>query len=230
MIKSGKIIVTIAIFIISAMGARSQNFSYGLAKDSSAYSDLTGVTTLLAGETFTNKHPGFHLPFSFNFCGTTTDTLVIETNGFIVFDRWNQISLVSFNAFSGYKDSLNQYVASINYTITGSSGNRIVKIEFKNLSMNGYTFYDRISYQVWLYENGNKIEYHIGPNYYSTLEEGIPILIGAINQEMDTEDKAFLISGNPVSPSGAILSGEDDFLYLNNIPFEGTIYRLTPLF
>src|SRR4051812_32086588 len=204
MIKSKNVIVILLLIAGYNNYAGAQNFSYALTKDSSSYADLSGATTALSGESFANKHPVVHLPFTFNFCGFNADSVVIETNGFIVFNVPNAISLISFNGFSGYKDSLQQYVASINYLLSGSSGNRIMKIEFRKLSNNAYSFYDNLSYQVWLYENGNKVEYHIGPSYYSSqVESEYPVLMGPINQKMDTDDKAFMISGNPVSPTGS---------------------------
>ncbi|MFL5763626.1 MAG: hypothetical protein ACJ77K_06760 [Bacteroidia bacterium] len=210
--------------------AAAQNFGYSFQRDSSSYADLAGPAVLLSNETFINKHPVIHLPFSFNFCGYNTDSVIIETNGFIVFNAYYPLSLISFNAFGGNKDSLQHYIASVNYNSSGTSGNRILKIEFKDLSMNGYNYYDRLSYQVWLYENGNKIEYHVGPNSYSCWEEGLPQLLGPINQNMSTANNAFLISGDPNNPTGELISSEEELSYINNVPAEGTIYTLTPTF
>ncbi|MGZ4159084.1 MAG: hypothetical protein ACXVED_18995 [Bacteroidia bacterium] len=211
--------------------ANAQSFNYQLTKDSSAYSNLTEKTTLLQNESFLNKHPSIHLPFTFNFSGSNTDSLIVETNGFLVFDPVKKISLISFNSFSGNKDSSQSFPAAINYNTTGTQGNRIVKIEFRNLSLSGFSYYDNLSYQVWLYESGNVIEYHIGPNYFSTQSElEIPVLMGTINQNMDTDNKAFLITGNPSSPSGQLISGENNLVYINSVPASGIIYRLTPSF
>lgn len=209
----------------------AQNFGYQFVKDSAAYSDLVGANSLLANENFTGKHKKIQLPFTFNFCGYAADSITITTNGYIVFDHINMISLISFNNFSGNNDSVGSPIASIRYKTEGSNGHRIAKIEFKNFSINTYTTNDNLTYQVWLYENGNMIEYHIGSNNYSTQPEiELPVLVGAINQSMNTETKAYLITGNAATPSGQLITGENELQYLSQIPLSGTIYRLNPSF
>lgn len=207
---------------------KAQNFNFSLAKDSSSYSELVSPAVLSSEESLLNKSFGIHLPFSFNFCGSASDSLIIETNGFIVFNKQAHLSLISFNSFSGNKDTAQNYPASIDYVISGAEANRIVKIEFKKLSQNTYSFYDHLSYQVWLYENGNIIEFHIGSNSYAGTGNEIQSVIGAINQQMDTADKAFLIGGDPGSPSGQVINGDNDLTFLTSMPRPGTIYRLTP--
>jgi hypothetical protein len=71
-----------------------------------------------------------------------------------------------------------------------------------------------------LYENGNKIEFHIGPNAYASSTLLFSEQLGLIHKELNTT------TGNSPSPTGTLISG----MYINNIPSEGTIYTFTPLF
>lgn len=211
--------------------SHSQNFNYTLNKDSSSYAALSSPIILTAAENWNSKNFSIHLPFQFNFCGSTTDSLTIHGNGFITFDHSKLFSVVAFNNCRSNKDTNQSYVSSINYLTTGEEGNRITKIEFKNLSQNKLSNTDYLNYQLWLYENENKIEFHIGSNYYGSHPESqIPLLLGLINRNMDTENKAYLINGDPYNPSAQLISGDNEFVYLNNSPTEGTILKLTPTF
>lgn len=207
----------------------AQNFGYALTKDSTTYTALTNASSVSTGENWNSKSFPLHLPFQFNFCGSTSDSLTIEGNGFIVFDKVKELSIVAFNNFRSNKDTNQSYVSSISYVNTGSQGNRITKIEFKNLSQNKLSSDDYLNYQVWIYENGNKVEIHTGANSYSDKED-FSSLMGIINRNMDTDTKAYLVSGNPSSPSGQAISGDSELVYVNNIPNGGIVYTLTPTF
>ena len=224
--------IAIACFLLAIpLVSQSQNFNYNLTKDSIVYVPLSGATILTAGEDFTNQNFSIHFPFQFNFCGSVTDSVKIEGNGFVVFDNAKGLAAVSFNNFGSKKDTNQNYVSSISYAVSGSQGNRILKIEFKNLAQSALSNYDFLNYQVWLYENSNKVEYHIGNNSYANeMGEGIPALIGIINRNMDTENKAYLVKGIPSTPEGQLISGESEFVYINNVPFSGTVYTITPTF
>jgi hypothetical protein len=208
---------------------KAQNLSYTLIKDSSSYSSLTGGQILAVEENFIGKKYGIHLPFTFNLCGSTGDSVIIEGNGFMKLDKSLGVSIIAFNSFSSKKDSNQSYISAITYKNDGSAPNRILKVEFANLAQNTLSQTDYFNYQVWLYENGNKIEVHVGPNPYS-IQEGFPQILGLINTSMDTENKALFLSGDPLAPSIQLITGENDFEYLNGIPFSGTIYKLTPSF
>ena len=211
-----------------ARESKGQNFSYAPSADSSAYTELSSPV-VLAGLSAWSGPYGFPIPFSFDFCGTSTDTIVIETNGFIILDKPHETAIIAFNSFTNHRDTTNAYGASISYLTTGSSGNRICKIQFKKLSQYQLSGNDHLSYQVWLYENGGKIECHIGPNSYSAMEEMF-VPFGLINRYMDTTDKAYMLYGNPSSPSGQIITGEAELVYLNTVSHEGIILTLTPAF
>jgi|GEM_PF-2748380 len=223
-----KIRLLAALAVMCVYTAKSQNFGYTLAKDSSSYSSLSGATVLVAAENFLSKSYTIHLPFTFNFCGSSTDSIIVEGNGFISFDQPKGLSTIAFNNFSSRRDTSNNYLSSILSGVEGSGNNRILKIEFMNMAQNQLSQYDHLDYQVWLYENGNKIEFHIGSNSYEQQE--LPQLIGLINRNMDTDAKAFVLSGDPANPSGSLISGESDFTYLSGFPSSGFIYKLIPSF
>lgn len=216
-------------FFLIAISNKAQNFNYSLTKDSSEYQNLSSTITLTANVSWTNKFFVIHSPFQINLLGEKYDSLVIESNGFLTVDRAKNLSIVAFTNFGARRDENQQYVSSINYQITGTVGNRIIKIEFKNLAMNRFSSNDQLEYQLWLYENNSSIEFHIGSNPYGQDSE-YPFLLGLINRNMDTANNAFLISGNPSSPSGEIILADAELKYINTIPKSGIIYKLTPNF
>jgi hypothetical protein len=233
-------------FLLFFQHVQAQNFNYSLTKDSIQYQPLATATVVAAEEDWTNKKFNLKLPFQFNCAGTSTDSLTIESNGFISFGKNTNLALVAFNNFASSMDSTGMFVSRISSVITGNAGNRIVKIEYKNLAVNAFSATDYFNYQVWLYENGNKIEYHIGPNPYAALiivapagtdpntdqyiDTGFRQLIGLINRKMDTTDKGYLITGNPSFPNGKRITGDTELSYLSNIPSAGNIYTFIPSF
>jgi hypothetical protein len=210
---------------------QAQHFNYSLTNDSMVYAPLINAQVISANQDFQNKTFTLHFPFAFNFCGTPTDSLKIEGNGFMVFNPLKGFSLVAFNSFTSQKDTNQNYTSTIAYTITGNTGNRIVKIELSNIAQAQLTSFDQLSYQIWLYEGSNKIAFHIGNNSYSAQTEStLPVMLGIINKNMDTESKAYLITGTVASPSAQLITGETEFVYLNNVPATGMVFTLTPTF
>jgi len=216
---------------IGIYSAPAQTFSYDLQKDSSGYTVLSGAVVLSTAENFRSKSFTVDIPFAFNFCGSAADSITIEGNGFIVFNKEKATAIVAYTNFGSNKDTTMGYSSSILCKAEGDSGNKIFKIEFKNLSQSSLSANDHLSYQVWLYENGNKIEFHTGTNSYAgTPGIEIPVLLGLINKNMDTENNAFLLYGDPHNPSGQLIAAGIGFVYLDNVPAEGTIIKLTPTF
>jgi hypothetical protein len=222
-----RLLAALAVAMTHALTA--QNFSYTIAKDSSSYVSLAGAEVISAGENFLNKRFSVHLPFQFNFCGSATDSLQIEGNGFLTFNEQEGMALVAFNNFSSRPDTSQAYSSSILSLTEGSPGNRVVKIQFSHLAQYTVSQNDFLDYQVWLYENGNRIEFHMGANSFGGYDD-LPQLLGIINRNMNTVNKAFLISGAASGPSAQLISGDDPFAYLHTVPSQGLIYKLTPSF
>ena len=223
----------IGLLLISAVST-SQNYSYTLTKDSSSYISLNGASTVAGAQSWLNKSFGLHLPFQFNFCGTASDSITIDNNGFINFHSQINMSLVAFNSYTANKDTNAAYVSLISEQLEGTAGNHILKIQFSNLSENNLSAYDYLNYQVWLYENGNKIEFHIGANAHAlqqNADAAFPVLLGILNRNMDgSTTNGYLVTGAASSPAGVALPSGEGLQYISSTPSSGIIYRLTPAF
>jgi hypothetical protein len=147
--------------MLCSLSAKSQDFNYSFAKDSVAWQELNSQTILNADNSaweFCYKIP---IGFSFNYLGRSFDSLRIETNGYLVFDEDRNYALTAFLGFGDCVDADNNH-AVLGYAVSGTNGNRVLKIQFKNTST-ALTSPKHFTYQVWLKEN-SAVEIHIGPN------------------------------------------------------------------
>lgn len=223
-----RIYSSILVTVVFVISVQAQNFNYSLGYQQASYTALPSPVSITQGNDWHNRNYSIPIGFRFDFLGAGFDSVSIRTNGFFVFDDKPNFAIVSFNELVPKKEASTGIYSSINYKLEGTTGNRILKIEYNNCGFHtdlpGHFF----NYQVWLYEAGNKIEFHIGANTYSAVENEFSPLLGLINMNQDTNDKAFLIGGNPSSPEGVLINGAADLIYLNSVPAEGTVYILQP--
>jgi hypothetical protein len=123
-------------------------------------------------------------------------------------------------------------LSAIQYQTSGTVGNRIFKIEWKNVAAendypHGCMHLDHyLNYQLWFYEAGQHIEFRYGPSsqdairYFSIETQGIFAGIYG-SKQLGFEDLA--ICGAPGNPH---LGCEKGLLW--DIPAAGTVYRLSP--
>lgn len=149
---------------------------YTFSKDAAPYYDLVGPFNL-NGTTYWDDE-NWVIPIGFNFLGH--DTLTVSSNGLVSLANYNELvdQQITYT-ISAYADASrgadlidrdinNPQNSPINYQLSGVSPNQILKIEWKNAG-----FYynssraDFISFQLWLYEDSNKIEIRYGPHYFS---------------------------------------------------------------
>ena len=130
--------------------------------------------------------------------------------------------------------------SNLSYKLEGSEGNRIFKLEWNNVSI--YDVFDScfLNMQVWLYENGNIIEFRYGPSYVSSddwamLSEDAPQpLFAVMDLDYETGNAAALF-GDPDNPTFECLALTDttstEILYsgLLSQPSANTVYRFTPV-
>ncbi len=128
----------------------------------------------------------------------------------------------------------------IQYEVTGTSPNRILKVEwdevglYEEISELGTTTM-RLSFQTWLYENGNIIEYRFGPNTMGDGSLDSEFLTSGLILDFDYDYYSGLIytaNGDPATPEWSLT---DDFYawyysgqMLNGVPEDGTVYRFGP--
>jgi len=102
--------------------------------------------------------------FDFIYHGVSFDSLLVGQNGFVKFEQ-NDIFESFINIFEckqmNFQDD--PLLSPIYYEVTGNPGDQIFKLEFvKSGFVNDIEQDDYVNYQLWIYENCNVFEFHIG--------------------------------------------------------------------
>jgi hypothetical protein len=240
----------IAAFCGLTLNIQSQTYNFSVSTGS--YSDLTGSISLNNGMTWDD--PQFTIPIGFNFqyFNTTMNQIFLDDLGLggelssdtsetgiyallipygaDIIDRG-----YDFNVDSSTTGSL----SNVSYILEGTSGNRILKIEWKNVGFYSELEDDNISsdftnFQLWLYEGSNDIEIHFGPNSITQPNLSFDGETGSyvgLFPEYDFDNDSVIgngivLSGNPSSPNA--LSVDSIYAnYLNGVILNGTIYKFT---
>jgi hypothetical protein len=160
------------IFLHAAVFGQTASTYCFTTSNNVAYNNLTGFTipagmpTTATDDAISNSVP---MTFNFVFGGLEYSQLKISNNGWITFGNTNDSfyennSTQNINAarpvIAPFWDDLRHgNNLAPRYFIEGSTGSRIFKVEWlQQFFFNGSTG-DVISFQVWLYEGSNKIEF-----------------------------------------------------------------------
>lgn len=158
------LLISCLLILFASTSASSQNFNYTIAADSAGWNELNSQTILNTNNSAWNFSYKIPIGFSFNYLGQAFDSLVIETNGYLVFDNEGYYAFTAFNDFGDHIDNSGNH-AVIGYELSGNAGNQILKIQYKDAGL--YAHDCRIqSWQIWLKENGNIVEVHVGAGNY----------------------------------------------------------------
>jgi len=238
-----KFLVLVLSFTIFTITAQSV---YNVEVDNVSYQDLSGSTSLNNGQLWDD--PAFTIPLGFEF---SLGTFAFNTIFIVEWGLGGDLSSssnengilpilipIGQDIFSR-EDGNGNSTSPISYKLVGGTGNQILKIEWKNVGfLEDSTENDFMNLQLWLYENSNIIEYHYGPNVINNPDESFegesgPYVSLFTSYNMDTdelEDNAYVISGNPTSPTVLVYQPGDEaegLLLEGTIP-DGTVYRFTP--
>ncbi|RYE16239.1 MAG: T9SS type A sorting domain-containing protein [Sphingobacteriales bacterium] len=151
--------------LLSFSNARAQaTYPYDFSYSTQPYAELTGETTLILGsDGWDDTMVNFSLPINFQYQGEPVTQWTMDTYGGLY---PNELDLglgapFIFGIHTDYEDVVG---ATISYQVSGNTGSRIAKVEYKNVGFWGGGTTDFANFQIWLYEGSNKIEYHVGPN------------------------------------------------------------------
>lgn len=223
-------LIALAAALLPAMLMHAQNFDYSFSHSTSSYQPLTGAS-IIADGTQDWSGTNFTIPvgFSFQFDSLAFDSVIIESNGFVKFDQHRTVVL--YHGAGCKKDSSNAY-STLSYSTTGTTGNRILKLQYAYCGYSPSDSSEYLNYQLWLYEQGS-IEIHTGPTSYNdTIDStyvGPTPLIGLINPLQDgAGTNALLLSGDVSSPSSTPVGSGQGLVYLQLVPPANRVYTFTP--
>ena len=211
---------------------------------------MTDSISLNNGEVWDDPEYVIPIGFDFDFFGFTTDSFYMEAGlgGILSPGTFNEDIQPLFVVYGsdvidiGDTSSTGVSVSELSYKIEGSAGNRITKIEWKNVGFynevsDAGTANNYLSFQLWLFEANGDIEIHFGPNSIEDDElvhDGIGPLIGMINEydtDLDDFSEFWFLAGDQNNPVLDTIFSVDDininFSGLDDDPLAGTIYRFS---
>ncbi len=233
------------VFIISLVGTavKAQEFPYSFTTYNETYTPIVGGTDLMGGEVWDDPEVFVPIGFDFTLFGNTTDELLLLPPGAQVVTGIVKGSLTDL-LMPYFADVMNAdtlvSVSPILYSLEGEPGNLIFKMQWTNVGFYGElfeteTFTNTTNFQLWLYQNGNVVEYRYGDNTVDSPEVvhfiGAPgCLIGsAVALDGSEWGGLWSLAGDPSNPNlVAIPSGMQDFTeqqILSAEPPSGTVYR-----
>ncbi|MCV9927697.1 T9SS sorting signal type C domain-containing protein [Flavobacterium sp. LS1R49] len=212
--------------------------NYGQSASNYCFSASTGTYNALTGSTNANGMPtalgtddaisnSISLPFTFTFGGIGYNQVKISSNGWLTFGGAtdSQYDNTLANAESSkpilfpFWDDL-RYNAVPRYVTSGTTPNRIFKVEWlQQYFYSGGTAGDAITFQVWLYEGSNKIDYRYRRGSVS------PGVISASVGIYDSKSGYLTLNdagANPTAQAGTFTTN------INVRPATGQIYSFSP--
>jgi hypothetical protein len=192
-----------------------------------SYTPLSGGTAISSGQDWSGIKFTVPIGFPFQIRDNSYDSLSITRSGFINLGDQDRTTLLAFLGFGCVLDTDSVY-SSVSSQLTGTNGNRILKLEFKNCGLPVDSVKRMLSYQVWLYENNSKVEVHVGPNDYSGLSDSVIVTqVGIINPYMTAASNSCLLYGSPSSPQTQVIgTGEESMKGLIRIPQENSVLTI----
>lgn len=240
------LMLSIVLVLNTTIFAQSYTFTF----QNETYTDLESSVSLNNGMTW--SYPNYTIPIGFNFQffnQNLNSFYIVEDFDVSILTSSNNLgntmaSVVPFgtnlmdrgwdiNSSSPTENSL----SPLSYQIEGTVGNRIFKMEWKNVGFSGeiwdyeHMATDYANFQLWCYESSNIIEIRFGESHFehydsSFYDESGPLigLFPSINEDGPTQN-GFVLTGSPSNPS---LLNTMSTIFLNGMPPNGIVYRFTP--
>jgi hypothetical protein len=189
-----------------------------------AYAPLTNATDVgFAVDWDDTVSDAINLPFTFKYQNTPVSTVRIETYGSLFLNDLMHEDVDMGHITGVYMDYVSAGRGKVFYTTTGTAGNRIFKVEYRNVGRyNDDNGTDTLNFQIWLYESDNAIEYRGGySNVSDTMfaKDANDVLVG---------EKELIFCGLVSNPGDSIATtGGNAFLhaaqYLNNTFYNNAV-------
>ncbi|HTN17369.1 MAG TPA: T9SS type A sorting domain-containing protein [Chitinophagaceae bacterium] len=230
------------------LGILSTYLSFGQSMDiytfkvenGKPYVPLTGGTNLTAGKVWVKERFKIPLGFTADIGDRTVTDFCFVTDGMIAPASDTDYTVNAFFPCAAYvrdrsMDSIPQ--SPIRYEISGTSPNKIFKLEFFNVGFNGEiqnngTNNDSADFQVWLYESSNIVEFRFGPSNLIYMKESIGVRLFGYFKDFDIRariyNKFYCLAGDPANPVVDSANSVGTAPTVNTYPENGTVYRFIP--
>jgi hypothetical protein len=244
MIRKTYLLLSLCLFLgLTKLMAQQGPFQqYNFIQRSEAYQSLKGQGVQTIDDLSQPTPIPISLPFSYQFAGQQINQLNILQDGELHLIGPGSASdeVLAFSPFAtdlteknGDGSGINSLVA---YQLSGSLGNRILKIEFQRMGFAKGSVTDEISFQVWMYEARPVIEFRYGGSVLADTaavfdfnQGGYPPTVGMAHIDWTTEQaEGIFLSGEGTQPSLVAQSGDYIPVYLSSPPAPDAVYRFCP--
>ncbi|MFC4635477.1 T9SS type A sorting domain-containing protein [Dokdonia ponticola] len=242
-----KIITLVLLLVICNLNAQ---IDYELTVLNETYENLENATSLNNGELWDD--PSFNVPIGFDFQLGPNEFNTLFFSDDALGGLLTTIANIDAASFGGFalvaQDIIDRgfntgtSLSPLSFKLEGEVGSQILKIEWNNVGFfDESSLQDFMNFQLWLYEEGNVIEYRYGPSEIndptSSFEglDGIQVILFPLlpaGGQGPLEEDAYILSGDPVNPEFITISTEQDFIdaeltSLTGVPPNGTVYRFS---
>lgn len=196
---------------------------YRLTKSTGTYAPMTGGTDISVAA-WDSSHTVI-LPFAFKFFGKQFNNVFITFDGVYFTDTG--IDYIYYSSDELIPENMDYTKSKIKFDIVGNVGDRILMAEYNNIrewKTSDTSIKYTMNNQIWLYENGNKIEYHFGPSLFSSRLYS-EFYLGILDTDGDPVYGIDSSAANPVLADATSMS----FDGIKSYPVNGQIYTLSPI-
>ncbi|TPG36268.1 T9SS sorting signal type C domain-containing protein [Flavobacterium pectinovorum] len=228
LLTNKKLLLSLVLFFTFFINYGQSASSYCFLAKPGSYTALTG-TTNVPGLSATDDEAistPITLPFNFTFGGSAYNQVKVSSNGWLTFGSTTNAAYSNTSANAGsskpilfplWDDLQNRTIPR--YVVSGSAPNRVFKLEWSQQKWDFNANNDVISFQVWLYETTNVIEYYY--NRGGTAVNNGSASIGIY----DSNDTYLTLNNSSATPTA------QPSTFTTNIstkPVNGQIYSFTP--
>ena len=227
-----KKLLFLIIYLLSASIAFSDANEYVFTSSAGTYTALSGATEIMGANQDDVISSSQTIGFDFVYDGITYTTYKVSSNGFVNIGGNLTNSYNANNLASGtYKpvfaplwdDMQTGSSGGIYYELSGSSPNRVLTIEFKNIKWKYGASNENRQYQVKLYETTNVIEF-----IFSVVDNGESSPTASIGINDATGGSGHFLSITPGATPTASSSSANNSISSNSNLTGGITYTFTP--
>ena len=234
--------LTLLVLMLFPLMAFAQLDGYEFSQSTASYQELANGIQLNDADTpWDDEEYTINPGFTFKIFDQDYSALTLEANGTLYSTFANGDSTVYLSVFGDLDlgaDLIDRGVligtsiSPIRYQVDGVTGNRILKIEWKNAGFYEeleltITLNDFVNVQCWIHEADGCIEYHMGPtvaaatSYYGA--DGPVIGVGKFDNFTEFFDWGYYLINQPATPNVI-----NEFEPLTGTPSDGSVYSFCP--
>ncbi|MDR7212675.1 LamG-like jellyroll fold domain-containing protein [Flavobacterium piscis] len=213
----------------AAAGLEASNYCFSAS--ATTYSSLLSATNVpgLGATADDGLSNIVTMPFSFNFGGAYYSNVRVSSNGWLTFASPSPTAAQSYNNNATNANIIKPILFPLwddlrctvvpKYTTSGTAPNRVFKVEWSRQKWQYNSSDDVISFQVWLYEQSNVIEYIYKPGTAPIVNALASIGI------YDAGGKYLTLNNAGTSPTA---SSSTFTFNINTKAADGQLYRFSP--